>query len=141
MFARQAGRSAVTRRGREEARAILRPGAAVVGPCLLLLLAECPSHGYELAERLQDFGLGETGANSLYRELRRLEEAGLVCSTWEATQARGPARRVYQLTAAGSDALVGCAEDAEELGRTLQRYVRRVRAATRRLSVPMAQQD
>ncbi len=111
----------------------LRTPSSIVGPCLLLLLAERPSHGYELADRVRAFGFPGSSPNSLYRELRRLEDAGLVSSCWQADQTRGPARRVYRLTAPGKDALFGCAEDAEALGRLLDRYVRRVRAARRHL--------
>ncbi len=121
---------------REDAGSSLPVPGNIVGPCLLLLLAESPSHGYELADRVRGFGFPDSSARNLYRELRRLEEAGLVSSSWHADQTRGPARRVYRLTGPGNDALLGCAKDAEELGRLLDRYVRRVRAARRRLPKP-----
>jgi DNA-binding PadR family transcriptional regulator len=40
----------------------------------------------------------------LYRTLRQLEELGAVRSAWD-TSGRGPARRVYELTAIGRDQL------------------------------------
>ncbi|MCA1692030.1 MAG: PadR family transcriptional regulator, partial [Actinobacteria bacterium] len=49
--------------------------------CLLVLLAEAPSHGYELAERLKEWGFELSGPGPVYRELRMLEEGGLVRST------------------------------------------------------------
>ena len=77
----------------------------VVG-CLLLLLAEQRGHGYELHERIgQMMPLWEVGAGNLYRELRRMDADGVVASVWEASQTRGPARRVYEITAAGRRAL------------------------------------
>ena len=77
----------------------------VVG-CILLLLAEQRSHGYELHERIrQMMPLWEVGAGNLYRELRRMDADGVVASVWEASQTRGPARRVYEITAAGRRAL------------------------------------
>ncbi len=112
---------------------LFRAPSSIVGSCVLLLLAERPGHGYELADRVRGFGFPDSSANSLYRELRRLEEAGLVSSSWQADQARGPARRVYRLTGPGGEALLGCADDAEALGRMLERYVRRVHAARRHL--------
>ncbi len=120
-----------------EAGGLLRAPPTIVGPCVLLLLAERPSHGYELADRVRGFGFPDSTPNSLYRELRRLEEAGFVSSSWQADQTRGPARRVYRLTGPGNEALLGCAEDAERLGRLLDRYVRRVRAAGRRQRPPL----
>jgi hypothetical protein len=68
----------------------LRHPAALVGPCILLLLAERPDHGYALANRLKEFGFAESSTASLYRELRRLEDVGLTHSYWEASQTRGP---------------------------------------------------
>ena len=124
----------------EETEEQLRHPNVLLGPLLLLLLAEEPGHGYDLIERLRSFGF-ENRAGSLYRELRRLEEGGLVTSYWEASQTRGPARRVYELTFDGRRALRACATSAEDLTRTLSDYVERcavvarpVRRRSRRLT-------
>src|SRR5262249_52844301 len=68
---------------------------------LLLLLAERPTHGYELLERLPPL-LGEdrVDVGNLYRVLRSLEEGGIVASEGSA-DLPGPARRTYTLTADG----------------------------------------
>jgi poly-beta-hydroxybutyrate-responsive repressor len=108
----------------------LRHPNVLVGPLLLLLLAEAPGHGYELIDRLRTAGF-ENRAGSLYRELRRLEDEGLVTSYWEASQTRGPARRVYELTNDGRRALRACAASAEDLHRTLSDYVERCAAVAR----------
>ena len=70
-------------------------------PALLLLLRERPAHGYELLDALPAL-TGDTRVDmgNLYRVLRALEEDGLVTSRWEAG-APGPAKRIYELTAAG----------------------------------------
>lgn len=73
-------------------------------PCLLLLLAEAPAHGYELIERLRPFGFDLSDPASIYRTLRLLEGDGHVTSEWEVST-RGPARRVYSITADGQDML------------------------------------
>lgn len=109
----------------------LRHPAPLVAPCILLLLAERPNHGYELMDRLREFGFADGSSSTVYRELRRLEDCGFVCSTWEASQIRGPARRVYELTPSGRDTLAGCIEGASDLSRTLTRYMRRARTARR----------
>lgn len=69
-------------------------------PCLLLLLREGPAHGYDLVERLGPFGFS-SDPPVVYRNLRRLEAEGLVISSWD-TSGKGPARRVYRLTARGA---------------------------------------
>src|SRR5258708_40111376 len=71
---------------------------------VLLLLLEQPAHGYELLERLEPFGFHRTDAGGLYRNLRALEDAGLVDSDWRQSAA-GPDRHVYQITGAGKEEL------------------------------------
>jgi DNA-binding PadR family transcriptional regulator len=74
-------------------------------PALLVLLADRPTHGYELLERLPAL-LGEhrVDVGNVYRALRALEEEGLVVSEWSA-DLPGPAKRTYTLTAEGRRAL------------------------------------
>src|SRR3982751_4239487 len=70
-------------------------------PALLLLLRERPAHGYELLEQLPSLtGEARVDMGNLYRILRALEEDGVVASEWHA-DAPGPAKRTYELTAAG----------------------------------------
>jgi PadR family transcriptional regulator, regulatory protein PadR len=72
--------------------------------CLLLLLAEGPSHGYELLERVRRLGLRGAEPSGLYRSLRAMEREELVTSCWQMSQA-GPPRRTYLLNDAGHQAL------------------------------------
>lgn len=73
-------------------------------PCLLLLLAEGPSHGYDLLDQVRRLGIRGAEPGGLYRYLRMMEKEQLVNSWWEPSQA-GPARRTYVLTDAGGRAL------------------------------------
>lgn len=93
-------------------------------PCLLLLIAEEPSHGYDLLLRLEELGLGMTDAGGLYRTLRSMEREGLVSSAWETSEA-GPARRTYSLTSEGLDWLHAWAGALRESRRLLSRYLDR----------------
>lgn len=104
----------------------LRHPNMLIGPVVLLLLAEKSGHGYQLTERLKSFGFDETRPSSLYRELRRLEDEGLVSSHWDPS-ARGAARRVYELTAEGRRSLRACAEGADNLTQMLAEYIDRCR--------------
>ena len=72
--------------------------------CLLLLLRERATHGYDLLERLRPFGFTGEDPGRLYRALRALEKEGLVRSAWEHSKA-GPDRRIYELTRAGGEEL------------------------------------
>ena len=97
-------------------------------PCLLLLLAEQPAHGYDLLERLAELGLDRLDAAGLYRALRAMEQEQLVRSAWEPSS-EGPARRTYTLTVEGREWLhvsAGALHLAEE---ALARYRARYAAA------------
>ncbi len=96
-------------------------------PCLLLLLHRGDSHGYDLLERLREFGFVEDTVDSsvVYRCLREMESRGFVISTWD-TEGGGPPRRVYQLTPDGDQYLGwwigGLRETRNVLDRFLQAY-------------------
>lgn len=94
-------------------------------PCLLLLIAERPSHGYDLLERLGALGLGATDPGGLYRALRAMEREGLVDSEWQTSDV-GPARRTYTLTHEGLEwlhAWAGALRESRRLiGTFLDRY-------------------
>ena len=78
---------------------------------ILAVLARGPAHGYAIAravERDSDNAL-RLREGSLYPALRVLEQQALISSAWE-IQERGPARKVYALTPAGSAELAKRAE-------------------------------
>lgn len=93
-------------------------------PCLLLLLAEGTSHGYELLEQVTALGLVRVDAGGLYRCLRAMDEEGLVRSAWEPSTA-GPARRTYQLSDEGREWLHVVAGSLADVARTLGAFRRR----------------
>lgn len=95
-------------------------------PAVLLLLAERPSHGYEVAESLE--GLldeGRVDFGNLYRLLRSLEAEGLVSSSWN-DEVQGPLKRTYELTAEGAALLEAWAASLraamERIDALLQRH-------------------
>src|SRR4030042_6011886 len=77
-----------------------------IQPCLLLALRQKPSYGYELLEKIIEFGFldGPADPGMVYRHLRKLGEAAFVSSTWD-TSGPGPARRYYKLTGEGEELL------------------------------------
>jgi poly-beta-hydroxybutyrate-responsive repressor len=97
-----------------------------VRPALLLLLLEQPAHGYELLERLQPFGFERPDPGGLYRNLRALEDDGLVHSSWQASTA-GPDRRMYELTRAGREELHFHAKALAATSHTLAVFLSRYR--------------
>jgi DNA-binding PadR family transcriptional regulator len=83
---------------------------------LLALLAKEPAHGYELKVALeQTFGQAYPSPNigQVYVTLKRLEQDGLVRSQ-DVEQTTRPNKRVYELTAAGREAVVTWAEEPSD---------------------------
>jgi poly-beta-hydroxybutyrate-responsive repressor len=100
-------------------------------PCVLLLLQESPAHGYDLLERLREFGL-ERDAGGLYRALRAMEHERLVVSEWE-TSTTGPDRRRYRPTRAGEARLQAWVGGLAEMRESLDRFLERSRSAAEQL--------
>ena len=82
---------------------------------VLQAIAEGARYGFDIADRT---GL-QTG--TVYPALRRLDALGFVRSNWEsekiAHREQRPARRYYEITRAGSDALEVAKKRFENLGR------------------------
>lgn len=104
--------------------------------CLLLLIAERSSYGYDLLAGLSELGMGDADPGGLYRTLRSMEKEGLVDSKWDHSEV-GPRRRIYSLTEDGLEWLHAWsgahAETRRILGSFLDRY-RQVTATGHRLS-------
>ena len=101
---------------------------ALVQPCILLLLAEAPAHGYELMQRLRDLGFALDGPGPVYHQLRAMTAAKLVISALS-TPGGGPGRRVYELTPAGRKALGTSTRALEEIETLLAWYFDRYGAS------------
>jgi DNA-binding PadR family transcriptional regulator len=88
-----------------------------IGYALLGVLASGPAHGYDLKhEHDQRFpGAKPLAYGQVYSSLGRLERDGLV-EVVETSQAGGPERTVYALTAAGQQALTEWLTSPEPAG-------------------------
>ncbi len=80
-------------------------GRLLLHPSLLLIMRQGPAHGYELMERLKEFGLDDIDPSLIYRALHSLEGQGIVSSSWDEKDSQGPPRRVYHLTPDGQEML------------------------------------
>lgn len=72
----------------------------VLGVCVLRVLLDGPSYGYEITQRLAASGLGAVKGGTLYPLLGRLEEAGHVEVEWRPGEG-GPGRKYFALTSSG----------------------------------------
>lgn len=72
----------------------------VLSLCVLAVVAEHETYGYAIAQRLQAAGLGVVKGGTLYPVLARLEQDGLVASSWREGDG-GPGRKFFTITPAG----------------------------------------
>lgn len=99
-----------------------------VVPGVLLLLAEEPTHGYELGSRLAAVGFieNENDTALVYRALGALSAQGCITASEEPGEG-GPPRKVYALAPSGRELLEEWRAVIEErvnvLSRFLERYV------------------
>lgn len=112
------------------------PGGKIerfIEPCLLLLLAEKPAHGYELIEKLDQFDFDPRcqDPGQIYRTLRRMEQEGLVLSAWESGSS-GPARRCYEITQDGQDVLTAWSRVLEKRMKIVENLLSRYRSIMQR---------
>ena len=82
-------------------------------PVALVILREEGSYGYELMDRLEEFGFEQIRAGTLYRTLRQMEQESLCKSEWETSES-GQTRRMYSITEAGESYLAAWAEACKQ---------------------------
>ena len=90
-------------------------------PAILAILTEGPTHGYELARKIDAIPhfLDETpDISGIYRMLKTLEARGMVTSDWDIPP-EGRHKRVFAITDAGRQCL-------ENWNATLQNYLQTV---------------
>ncbi len=73
--------------------------------CILKIINDKDVYGYEIAERLKEFGLHEVSEGTIYPLLLRLEKNRLVDSE-KRESAYGPKRKYYKLTDIGREQLM-----------------------------------
>jgi len=74
---------------------------------ILSLIAEQPRHGYDIEQVIEQRGMRdwtEIGFSSIYYLLNKLKKEGVVESHLEQPEGKGPARKVYSITAGGKRA-------------------------------------
>lgn len=76
----------------------------VLDMCLMSIIDEESSYGYEMAHKLTERGLGLASEGSIYPILSRLQRQGMI-EGYLVQSSEGPARKYYRITARGRKAL------------------------------------
>lgn len=72
--------------------------------CIVKIISEEETYGYEIVSRLRDYGFDEVGENSTYPILLRLEKKNIISSKYKESPL-GPKRKYYYLTDLGREFL------------------------------------
>lgn len=96
----------------------------VVEPLMLFIIGELPSHGYRIAKELEKRSSGyfHLTASTVYSALRRLEDEGLVLSSWQKVT-DSQRRRYYYLTENGREILSAKLQGWERFSSTAEQVM------------------
>jgi len=86
----------------------------VLDMVLLALIAEEPSYGYEMVDKLQQRGLELVSEGSIYPLLSRLQKRGYIAGYF-VESVGGPPRKYYRIEQAGSEQLAHWSEEWSRL--------------------------
>ena len=87
--------------------------------CLLALISEQPSYGYEMVRKLEDRGLDLVSEGSIYPLLSRMQHQHLVEGYYENSPA-GPVRKYYRIRREGEEHLARWREDWTRLAKGVE---------------------
>lgn len=76
----------------------------IIDGCILAIIHEKEVYGYELAEKLEQYGFDSFSEGTIYPLLMRMQKEELVTSTLKKSTA-GPKRKYYSLTSKGEQEL------------------------------------
>ena len=88
----------------------------VLDMCLLALIAEEPSYGYEMVNKLEERGIELVSEGSIYPLLSRLQKSGLI-EGYFVESASGPPRKYYRIAKDGSEQLATWSEEWQSLSK------------------------
>jgi PadR family transcriptional regulator PadR len=86
----------------------------VLDMVLLALIAEEPSYGYEMVDKLQHKGLELVSEGSIYPLLSRLQKKGYIAGYF-VESASGPPRKYYRIEESGREQLADWSEEWNRL--------------------------
>lgn len=95
----------------------------ILDGCLLAIINGKECYGYEMAERLSEYGFSTISEGTIYPLLMRMQREGLVTSVRKDSTA-GPKRKYYSLTNDGKQALEGFLTRWSQLEKSVNNIIR-----------------
>jgi PadR family transcriptional regulator PadR len=94
----------------------------VLDMCLLAIIAEEPSYGYEMVRKLHERGLSLASEGSIYPLLSRLQRQELI-EGYLVASTEGPRRKYYRVLPDGEERLAIWKSEWQELGEGVNRVL------------------
>lgn len=82
--------------------------------CILAIIIKKETYGYEISQKLNEYGFGKIAEGTIYPLLLRLEKNGLILATYRQSD-QGPKRKYYSLTENGNNEYLKFIESYNEL--------------------------
>ena len=90
--------------------------------CIMAVISRQPTYGYEITQKLADYGFGLIAEGTVYPLLLRLEKNGLARAEYRASEV-GPRRKYYMLTEKGQAELAAFLASYRELTDAVSRLL------------------
>ena len=87
----------------------------VLDMCLLAIINEEPSYGYEMADKLSQRGLHLTSEGSIYPTLSRMQRSSLIEGYFVEADGSGPPRKYYRIAPDGEERLAAWEDEWNSL--------------------------
>lgn len=104
------------------------PGQMLKGnleDCVLAIISMGETYGYEIVQKLEDFGFGSIAEGTVYPLLLRLEKQGFVVTEMRSSE-MGPKRKYYKITDSGKAEIVSFISSFRELAEAVENLMREV---------------
>jgi len=82
--------------------------------CILKIISRNETYGYEIAQKLLEYGFSPIAEGTIYPVLLRLEKNDLICAQYRESSC-GPKRKYFSITASGKKELHTFSENWQEL--------------------------
>lgn len=70
--------------------------------CILKVISHCETYGYEISEKLREYGFSDISEGTIYPLLLRLEKNGLITAQYRQSPV-GPKRKYFSISPKGRE--------------------------------------
>lgn len=96
----------------------------VLDMCLLAIISEEPSYGYEMADKLGKRGLELNSEGSIYPTLSRMQRNSLIEGYFVEADGSGPPRKYYRIAPEGAKRLAEWKEEWSSLSKGVDQVLK-----------------